>query len=268
MSRPAGDPRGERGPRRARPWPKGWRLTPGHPMARLLRIVRHRAPRPRASRAAATRTRRSPSPRPRASTSTSTGRSTRSRCRGTMNPNDVEDTEYLIGLPESSPPPTEDEIYFGVWVRVENPSRTRRCRPPPSGRSTTPRTTSTGRSRSTRTSTRSPSTPVDVPPKTVLPLASSAAGQGPIQGSLLLFKIKNESFQNRLLELRFSNGGGGQEGAYDLDVVGADRRRHRGRAGACASTNCRAAGAPRPRRPRPGRSAGRRPRSAGCGPGA
>ena len=60
--------------------------------------------------------------------------------------------------------------------------------------------------------------PVDVPPETVLPLASSAAGQGPIQGSLLLFKIKNESFQNRPLELRFSNGGGSQEGVYDLDV--------------------------------------------------
>ena len=37
-----------------------------------------------------------------------------------MNPNDVEDSEYFIGLPEDSPPPTEDEIYFGVWVRVEN----------------------------------------------------------------------------------------------------------------------------------------------------
>ena len=53
---------------------------------------------------------------------------------------------------------------------------------------------------------------------TVLPLPSSAAGQGPIQGSLLLFKIRNESFQNRPLELRFRNGGGGQEGVYDIDV--------------------------------------------------
>jgi hypothetical protein len=60
--------------------------------------------------------------------------------------------------------------------------------------------------------------PVDVPPKTVLPLATSAAGQGPIQGSLLLFKIKNDSFQNRPLELRFSNGGDSEEGTYDLDV--------------------------------------------------
>jgi hypothetical protein len=52
----------------------------------------------------------------------------------------------------------------------------------------------------------------------VLPHVSSAAGQGPVQGSLLLFKLKVDSLQNRPLELKFSNGGGGQEGTYDLDV--------------------------------------------------
>src|ERR687896_1552236 len=41
-----------------------------------------------------------------------------------INPNDVEDREYLVGLPESSEPPSEDEIYFGVWVRVENVAET------------------------------------------------------------------------------------------------------------------------------------------------
>ncbi len=59
---------------------------------------------------------------------------------------------------------------------------------------------------------------VDVPPKTVIPLSTTAAGQGPIQGKLLLFKLKTDSLQNRPLELRFSNGGDSQEGTYDLDV--------------------------------------------------
>ena len=59
---------------------------------------------------------------------------------------------------------------------------------------------------------------VDVPPSAILPLSSSAAGQGPIQGSLLLFKVTNESLQNRPLELRFSNGEGTTVGTYDLDV--------------------------------------------------
>ena len=135
-----------------------------------------------------------------------------------MNPNDVEDREYLVGLPENSPPPSEDEIYFGVWVRVENVSETE-TRP----------AASIWEIHDTQENIYRPIPvdtelnpfafePVDVPPKTVIPLASSAAGQGPIQGLMLLFKLRNESFQNRPLELKFSNGGSGEEGTYDLDV--------------------------------------------------
>jgi hypothetical protein len=135
-----------------------------------------------------------------------------------MNPNDVEDREYFVGLPESSPPPSEDEIYFGVWVRVENVSEDE-TRP----------AASVWEIHDTQDNVYEPIAidteinpfafeAVDVPPKTVIPLASSAAGQGPIQGLMLLFKITNESFQNRPLELRFSNGGGSEEGTYDLDV--------------------------------------------------
>jgi len=135
-----------------------------------------------------------------------------------MNPSDVEDSEYFVGLPEDSPAPTEDEIYFGVWIRVENVSETE----------TLP-AASIWEIHDTQDNVYRPIaldtdlnpfafTAVDVPPLTVLPLPSSAAGQGPIQGSLLLFKIRNESFQNRPLELRFRNGGSGQEGVYDLDV--------------------------------------------------
>ena len=135
-----------------------------------------------------------------------------------MNPSDVEDQEYLVGLPENAAAPTEDEIYFGVWVRVENTSKDEShpaatiweihdtqdnvYRPLPIDTDVNPFAFEPG----------------DVPPKTVWPLASSAAGQGPVQGLMLLFKIRNESFQNRPLELKFRNGGSGQEGTYDLDV--------------------------------------------------
>jgi hypothetical protein len=135
-----------------------------------------------------------------------------------MNPADVEDSEYLIGLPEGTEPPGPDETWFGVWVRVENTSEdeTRPAaniweihdtqenvyRPIPIDTDINPFAFE----------------PVDVPPKTVLPHPTSAAGQGPIQGSLLLFKLKVDSLQNRPLELIFSNGGSGQEGTYDLDV--------------------------------------------------
>jgi hypothetical protein len=135
-----------------------------------------------------------------------------------MNEADVEDAEYLIGLPEDIAPPSEDETWFGVWVRVENTSEdeTRPAadvweihdtqenvyRPIPIDTDINPFAFE----------------PVDVPPKTVIPLADTAAGQGPIQGSLLLFKLTVDTLQNRPLELKFSNGGGSDEGTYDLDV--------------------------------------------------
>jgi hypothetical protein len=135
-----------------------------------------------------------------------------------MNPSDIEDREYLVGLPEGSPEPSEDEIYFGVWVRVENTSHDE-TRP----------AASVWEIHDTQENVYRPLPidtdvnpfafePVDVPPRTVIPLPSTAAGQGPVQGLMLLFKIRNESFQNRPLELRFRNGGSGQEGTYDLDV--------------------------------------------------
>jgi hypothetical protein len=135
-----------------------------------------------------------------------------------MNPNDVEDREYLVGLPEGSEEPSADEIYFGVWVRVENTSEDE-TRPAASIWEIHDTQENVYRPLSIDTDLNPFAfAPVDVPPKTVIPRASTAAGQGPIQGLMLLFKIRNESFQNRPLELKFRNGGSGQEGTYDLDV--------------------------------------------------
>src|SRR3954452_17405135 len=37
-----------------------------------------------------------------------------------MNPNDVEDAEYLKGLPKGEAQPSGTDTWFGVWVRVQN----------------------------------------------------------------------------------------------------------------------------------------------------
>ena len=115
--------------------------------------------------------------------------------------------------------PSADETWFGVSVRVQNEGDKTLPSADTLGDPRHRRTTSTGRSRSTRTSTRSRSRRASTcRPATILPLSSSAAGQGPIQGSLLLFKVKTDSLQNRPLELHFSNGQQGETGIYDLDV--------------------------------------------------
>jgi hypothetical protein len=134
-----------------------------------------------------------------------------------LNPNDVEDREYLVGLPEGTAEPDADETWFGVWVRLQNETD----EPLPSA--------DTWEIHDTQDNVYRP-IPVDteinpfvfqageVPPGAVWPLADSAAGQGPTQGLLLLFKVTTESLQNRPLELRFSAGPQGQVGTYDLDV--------------------------------------------------
>ena len=135
-----------------------------------------------------------------------------------MNANDIEDREYLVGLPAGTAPPGGDSVWFGVWVRVEN--QTGKTLP----------AASTWEIRDTQENIYRPvpldtninpfvfKPGVDVPAGTVVPNPETAAGQGPVQGSLLLFKVKTESLQNRPLELRFSNGGRSQTGIYDLDV--------------------------------------------------
>src|SRR5215210_3972239 len=37
-----------------------------------------------------------------------------------LNINDVEDRDFLVGLPSGIAQPAEDETWFGVWMRVEN----------------------------------------------------------------------------------------------------------------------------------------------------
>ena len=134
-----------------------------------------------------------------------------------MNANDIEDREYLKGLPAGTTPPGGDETWFGVWVRVENVTD----EPHPVADNWEIRDTLDNVYRPVPlddTNVFTLQTDVDVPPGEVLPLKSSASGQGPIQGSLLLFKIKTDSLQNRPLELRFNNGAGSQTGVYDIDV--------------------------------------------------
>jgi hypothetical protein len=135
-----------------------------------------------------------------------------------MNANDVEDSAYLKGLPAGTSQPAGNDIWFGVWVRVENDS----SEPRPAADTWEIRDTQEKVFRpvpiDTDVNVFAFETGVEVPGHTVLPLASSAAGQGPIQGSLLLFKLTSDSLQNRPLELRFSNGQQGETGTYDLDV--------------------------------------------------
>jgi hypothetical protein len=131
-----------------------------------------------------------------------------------LNPSDVEDRSFLTGLP-TGVQPAGDSVWFGIWMRVQNetdkplPVATEYeihdtqdsvYRPVPIDAKANPFAYQAG----------------EVGPDSVLPLSDSAAGNTAIQGSLLLFKVKVDSLQNRPLELKISQGG--KTDTADIDV--------------------------------------------------
>ena len=133
-----------------------------------------------------------------------------------LNPSDIEDQAYLKGLPSSTAQPAGDETWFGVFIRVQNPTdetiasandfviedtQEKIYRPIPLDTNVNPFAYK----------------PQPIPPKGLIPEVGSMASETTIQGSLLLFKVKTESLQNRPLEFRFKRGSG-TTGIVDLDV--------------------------------------------------
>lgn len=136
-----------------------------------------------------------------------------------LNPQNVEDREYLDGLPAGTADPAGDEEWFGVWLRVENDGDDAQ---PASGEFKIVDTLGTEYE------------PFALPASNVysyqerdvegqdgqplLPDPDSGAGSGPIQGSLLLFKLNTSVYANRPIELEITPPGGGEPSTVDLDL--------------------------------------------------
>jgi hypothetical protein len=56
--------------------------------------------------------------------------------------------------------------------------------------------------------------PEPIPPKVILPLRDSLAGQGPTNGSLILFRLPLDAFANRPLVFKVL----GEEGEIEVDI--------------------------------------------------
>jgi hypothetical protein len=133
-----------------------------------------------------------------------------------LNPGDVEDREYLMGLPEgvSSELPG-DETWFGVWMRVKNYT----------DETLTPANSFTIHDTddnqflpvSLAETNVFAYRPVPLGPDEVKPRPDTAAASGPIQGSLLLYRLPVESLQNRPLKLVIEQGGV-EPAEIDLDL--------------------------------------------------
>jgi hypothetical protein len=134
-----------------------------------------------------------------------------------INPNDVEDRAYLVGLPAGTVQPKSDEAWFGVWMRVQN---------------TTDKETLPSAKEFEISDTQDHKfTPIPLTnnpfayaaqslgPQAVVPSSNSPAGEGVIQGSLILFKLTTEALANRPLEFKIVNPTKPDDvGVVDLDV--------------------------------------------------
>jgi hypothetical protein len=134
-----------------------------------------------------------------------------------LNPGDVEDKEYLVGLPAGTPTQLPgDETWFGVWMRVKNYSDEALT---PTDTFTIVDTEDNHFEPVEIDTAANPFAyhPIELLHAQVLPTPDTAAASGPIQGSLILFRLKADSLANRPLKLEIEKPGA-TTGEVDLDL--------------------------------------------------
>jgi hypothetical protein len=134
-----------------------------------------------------------------------------------LNPSDNEDREYLTGIPAADRTLANGQEWFAVFIRVFNMTKD----PHPAAAEF-----------SIRDTTGKEYFPVAVDPNVNLvaykpltvnggdqiPVPGSLARENLTQGGLILFKVTNESYSNRPLELEIMPPEGGEPATVDLDV--------------------------------------------------
>jgi hypothetical protein len=133
-----------------------------------------------------------------------------------LNPRDNEDRSYFVGVPDAERL-RPNETWFGVFIRVKNPTG-RFARP---ARDFEVTDTQGNRYRPVAVGADNVFVyrPTPISPAGILPDADSAAGEGPIGGAMLLYRLTLDTLANRPLDLRiFSGSGPPPEGKIELDV--------------------------------------------------
>ena len=132
-----------------------------------------------------------------------------------LDPASTKDESYLEGVIGGADRLRQDEVWYGVFIRVENDS-------------SAPHATSRAFELvDTRDKRYEPMPlpdanafayePTELGPGGLLPSPDTPAGQNTIKGALLLFRVNAESLQNRPVQLRFG-GDVGNPGSVDLDI--------------------------------------------------
>jgi len=136
-----------------------------------------------------------------------------------LNPSDTQDKAYLVGIPEGERALTKDQVWFGVFMRVQN--ETSQPQPP----ANQIEIVDTQEEKFLPIAISAAANPfaydsaTPVPAKDVVPLRDTPSFDTPTRGALILFKLTLGSLANRPLELHLeSRSGITQTGIIDLDV--------------------------------------------------
>ncbi len=133
-----------------------------------------------------------------------------------LNPLLVDDEAYFEGVSEADMDLADDEVWFGVWMRAENESEKEH----PLASRFTVVDTQENEYVPVRIGEPNPFAyrPGVIDGEELYPLPNSAAGERSPAGSLILFKLKRFSLDNRPLELIIDDPEGGRRGIVNLDV--------------------------------------------------
>lgn len=132
-----------------------------------------------------------------------------------LNPALPDDGPYLQGVFDPSEKLGDDEVWFALFMRVENDGDD----PAEMARDFIIRDTQETEYRPVQISESNvwAYRPTTVEPKHLYPLPNSPAGERQPNGALLLFKVRRTSLDNRPLELTIT-GREGEKAIVDLDV--------------------------------------------------
>lgn len=126
-----------------------------------------------------------------------------------LNPDDVEDSEYLVGQPPAPP----GESYLGVFLTIKNDSDEDQ---PSASEYTVVDTTGATFEPIETESPYALDIGGTVPGESQLPIPDSTAATGVIEGAMLLFLVADEVAESRPLELEVSSPAG--DGTIELDI--------------------------------------------------
>lgn len=130
-----------------------------------------------------------------------------------LNPTDVEDKDYLVGIPPVQTGLKPDEVWFGVFIRVKNPSH----RTLATSSDLTLTDTVGDEYFPVKTTSLVGYAKTTLGPGDVFPHSNETASYGPTQGKLVLFKVTNATLDNRPLEMEIT-APDGDKGSIRIDV--------------------------------------------------